>query len=317
MADTIAETLTELERQAESRRAELAQTVDELHNRVSPGAIKADVRNFARGRMQVLEEWMRENPLQAVAIATGFAYPLWRIMGRIPAPLLMISAGLALSRRGHGDNHGAPRRPADAFDDPGVHGVSAGRQGITEKLSDAASGAVERASETIKDVRGMASEKMENLADTLSEGYQSGREAAVDAASRIEDTYKRTRDSVSDLLERHPMLAGAAAFAVGGLLASSLPVTRQEHRLLGDTSDDIKQRTQDLASESLEHATAAAKQIYEETASQLREQGLTPDAAANTVQHTVEAARDAVERTMAAAGGAQPKDGSSRSPRSP
>ena len=99
MANTNAETFTELERQAESRRAELAQTVDELHNRVSPGAIKADVRNYARDRMQMMEERLRENPLQTVALRTGIAYPLWRIIGRIPAPVLLIGAGLALSRR--------------------------------------------------------------------------------------------------------------------------------------------------------------------------------------------------------------------------
>ena len=42
------------------------------------------------------------------------------------------------------------------------------------------------------------------------------------------------------------------------------------------------------------------------TASQVREQGLTPDVAASTVQNAVETARDAVERTMEAAGGAEP-----------
>ena len=107
MPNTSGETLTELERQAESRRAELAQTVDELHNRVSPGAIKADVRNYARDRLRLVEERMRDNPLQAVAIAVGIAYPLWRLIGRIPAPVLLIGAGLALSRRGRSEGYGA------------------------------------------------------------------------------------------------------------------------------------------------------------------------------------------------------------------
>ena len=120
-----------------------------------------------------------------------------------------------------------------------------------------------------------------------------------------------------DLLDRHPMLAGVVAFAVGGLLASSLPVTPQENRILGETSDDIKRRTQHLASEGLEQAKVAAKQIYEETASQVREQGLSPGVAANTVENTVQTARAAVERTMEAAGGAEPGDGSNRAPRSP
>jgi ElaB/YqjD/DUF883 family membrane-anchored ribosome-binding protein len=309
MADTNAQTFTELEQQTESRRAQLAQTVDELHNRVSPGAIKEDVRNYARGRMQMLEERMRENPLQAVAVATGIAYPLWRIIGRVPAPVLLIGAGLALTRRSRSDGYGATRY-AETFDGAPDYDTSPGRAGITEKLSDAASGVAERASNTIGDVRGMASEKMTDITETLSG-------AAAGAAGQIEDTYNRTRDNLIDLLDRHPMLAGVAAFAVGSLLASSLPVTPQEDRALGRTSDDIKRRTQELASEGLEQAKVAGREIYEKTASQMREQGLTPDVAASTVQNTVETARAAVGRTMEAAGGAEPGDGSQRQPRRP
>ena len=130
-------------------------------------------------------------------------------------------------------------------------------------MSDAASGLAEKASETIGDVRGIASEKMANLAETLRMATSQAVRPRAGAAT-IEDTYNRTRDSVIDLLERHPMLAGGVAFAVGSLLASSLPVTPQENRLLGETSDDIKRRTQDLASEGLGQAKVAAQQIYEE-----------------------------------------------------
>lgn len=317
MADTRIHTLTELERQAETRRAELAQTVDEIHNRVSPGAIKADVRNYARGRMQMIEQRMRENPLQTVAIAAGVAYPVWRMIGRIPAPLLLIGAGLALSRRGGGNGDPVQGRYGEEVPDPERYGASPGGRGVTDKLSEAASGLAEKASETMEDVRGMASEKMESLAGTLSSGYQSGRQAAAGAVSQIEDSYNRTRDEVIDLIDRHPLLAGAVVFAVGGMIAASLPVTRQENRLLGDTSDELKRRTQDMASEGLEQAKSVARQVYEDTASQVREQGLTPEVAASTVHKTVEAAREAMDRTMQSTGGAEPDADSARPPRSP
>jgi hypothetical protein len=311
MADTSAEALTELERQAEARRAGLVQTVDELHNRVSPQAIKADVRNYARERMLMVEERLRDNPLQAAAIAIGIAYPLWRIIGRIPAPVLLIGAGVALSRRGRNEGHRMRRPNGDEFDDNTEgYGSSTTGSGMTKKLSDAGSAIAEKASDTIEDVRGMASEKMANIAGTLSGGYRSSREAAAGAASQIEDTYIRTRDGAVDLFDRHPMLAGGVAFAVGGLVASSLPVTPQENRILGETSDDIKRRTQDLASEGLGEAKVAAQRIYDETATQVGEQGLSPDVAANTVRDAVDTAREAVERKTGAADSAQPRAGS-------
>ena len=188
-------------------------------------------------------------------------------------------------------------------------GSGTGR-GIKDKLSEAASGIAEKASETMAKVRNMASEKMASAAGT-------SREAAAGAAGQIEETYSRTRDNVIDLFERHPVVAGGVAFAVGSLVASSLPVTRQENRLMGETSDDIKRRTQDLASEGLGQATTAAQHIYEEASSQVREKGLTPDAARNTVQAAVQTARDAVQHTMEEAGGAQPAERSSRQPRNP
>ena len=98
------QSLSELERQAERTRAGLIQTVDELHDRVSPQAIKQEMRAYARGAsqdlMHNLERRARENPLQTVAVAAGLAYPAWRFIANIPAPILLIGAGLALSQVG-------------------------------------------------------------------------------------------------------------------------------------------------------------------------------------------------------------------------
>src|SRR3954466_8778586 len=112
--------LDELERDAERTRADLAHTVDELRSRisdtasdirerVSPAAIKQDVKDYVHhtGQQfyQTIETRARENPLQAVAIAAGLAYPIWRIVTSMPAPILLIGAGIALSSR---SGNGAP-----------------------------------------------------------------------------------------------------------------------------------------------------------------------------------------------------------------
>ena len=98
------QSLSELERQAERTRADLIHTVDELHDRVSPQAIKQEMRAYAREASQDLihnlERRARENPLQTVAVAAGLAYPAWRFIANIPAPILLIGAGLALSQVG-------------------------------------------------------------------------------------------------------------------------------------------------------------------------------------------------------------------------
>ena len=115
------QSLSELERQAERTRADLIHTVDELHDRVSPQAIKQEMRAYAREASQDLihnlERRARENPLQTVAVAAGLAYPAWRFIANIPAPILLIGAGLALSqvgaRLGQGDERGSRGRTAN------------------------------------------------------------------------------------------------------------------------------------------------------------------------------------------------------------
>lgn len=280
MATTTGESLADLERQAETNRAELAHTVDELYSRVTPGSLKADARNYARetGRnvLDGLEAKVRENPLQALAVAAGLAYPLWRFIARMPAPVLLIGAGLALSRRdrapGPADIETRYRASYDdSGDSPGVLG------GLTERATELGSQIAGKAQETMESVRAVASEKASDAADLLSDRYRSGKEAAAEAAHRAGETYARTRDNVTSLIERHPMLAGIAAFAVGGLVASALPVSRQENQLLGQPADEVKHRAQDLALDGLAQAGDTARQVYESAAAGLREEGVTSD----------------------------------------
>jgi ElaB/YqjD/DUF883 family membrane-anchored ribosome-binding protein len=70
-----AKSLSELEREAEHMRADLVDTVDKLHSRVSPQAIKEEVKAYVREAsydlVHNLERRARENPLQTVAVAAG------------------------------------------------------------------------------------------------------------------------------------------------------------------------------------------------------------------------------------------------------
>src|SRR3954463_14401756 len=105
--------VAELRRDADRTRAHLTGTVEELRSQVadtathvrdavSPATIKRQVKDYVRessdDMLQSLQRRARENPLQAVAVGAGLAYPLWNLLRAVPAPLLLIGAGLALSR---------------------------------------------------------------------------------------------------------------------------------------------------------------------------------------------------------------------------
>ena len=99
--------LEELRKSAERSRGELAQTVGQLRTKVSgavsdaretvsPDHLKAQLGDYVQASGQRLLEQARENPLQALAIGAGIAYPLAGVIRAIPVPVLLVGSGLFL-----------------------------------------------------------------------------------------------------------------------------------------------------------------------------------------------------------------------------
>lgn len=288
MATSTSDSLSELERRAETTRAELAQTVDALHSRVSPAAIRADVRNY-----------VRDNPLQAAAIAVGAAYPVWRLVGAIPAPVLLIGAGLTMARR-------TGSRGADGYA-PSAAGSSAGVMStLKDTASELGSQITGTAQDTVDTVRHAAADTAARTSDALASTLDSTRRAATDTLHEVTDraseTYARASEQLSDMIERHPLIVGGIAVAVGGILASAVPVSRQESRVMGQAAEDVRRRSQELAMQGLREARNVAREVYDTASEEIRNEGLTPEAARRTARTAVESANEAMEHTTGRGG---------------
>ena len=112
MAQADPRSLEEIRRDAESARAGLTATVDQLkttvnetasdiRHRMSPDVIKAEVSGYIKSRgeamLDSITEAVRANPLQALAIGASVAVPALRVIRAIPVPVLMVGAGLYLA----------------------------------------------------------------------------------------------------------------------------------------------------------------------------------------------------------------------------
>jgi hypothetical protein len=162
----------------------------------------------------------------------------------------------------------------------------------------------DRATAVIDDVntsvRNAASGTVAAARDTLSNTYQSGLTAATSAGDQLTETFTQPRDTLVEAIESHPVVMGGVGLLVGAVIASALPVTHAENRLFGDTSDDIKNRARDIASEGLHVATAAAHDVYHESVSRAQEQGLSADVVRQTVKDVGEKVKDVVEQASEA-----------------
>ena len=313
--------LSQLERQAEHTRANLIHTVDELHNRVSPQAIKQEMRAYARDASQDLlhnlERRARENPLQTVAIAAGLAYPVWRFVANIPAPILLIGAGLALNRVGA--HQGFSRDQGGAHLTGSVKGtVEDASSQLANKLDSAkekaaeVAGAVaatvrsrvselrERAGATINDAatsaRSTASDAVGAVQESLSGTYQAGAQTAARSADQLSATFRQSKETLIEAMENHPFVVAGIGLLAGAVIAAALPISEAENRVFGDTSDDLKNRARNVASESVNVAAAAAQSLYQESVSRVQEHGLSAESVREIIKDAGDKMKDVAQQ---------------------
>jgi ElaB/YqjD/DUF883 family membrane-anchored ribosome-binding protein len=307
--------LSELEREAELSRAKLANTVGALHDRVTPDAIKEDVRGYIQERGQdfyrKIERNARENPLQTAAIAAGVAYPLWRLVSSIPVPILLVGAGLALSRGAGRDavahvqsriqdavddtTHSLRRQFHDATDavsrtvDTVRDHISSRTDQAGSSLQDAnsslsagaqklASDATRRGAEAVASARQAGSDALDATSQRLSSAYDAGVDAVSRTGDQMVDFSVRSKDRFVEMIEQHPIIVGSIGLAVGALIASSLPSTRIENRAFGAGSDELRARAAGMANQAVDSVKSAAGEVYDTVAREAEQRGLTPDA---------------------------------------
>lgn len=324
----------ELRRQAERTRAGLTGTVEELRTRVtdtaaeirervSPAAIKAEVKEYVRVSgeqfFHKLERKARDNPLQAVAIGAGLAYPLLNILRSMPAPIMLIGAGILLARPMKGDTMnqakqvasdavGTVRDRARDASDAVQRGVEQAGDGASRALHDAqdrfrqvvdplTSKASDAAASIKSTITGAVADASSVVQEAGTSAYKTGSEALNSATEQATELGRKAKDTLSDAFERNPLVVAGIGLAIGAFIASSLPVSDTENRVFGETSDDLKERAQRAAASGVE----AAKDLAGNVSSAAASQGVSVDGLAAAADGLTEKVRAVADRGLKAA----------------
>jgi len=263
------QSVDELRRESEQNRVKLTQTVQSLSGlvtdtvtdvkeRLSPKHIKQGVKDYVRNSgeqmVETLQRKASENPLQAVAIGAGLAIPLWRLVKNIPTPILLVGAGLLLSNKQvrvkSAEMAGEARNLASRIADQAAD-VAANLQGTATQAADSATGAVAELKDTISAsavsaknaILGTAHDAkntVSHVSGEVADAIQGKGATVLDAASQAYAAAKETaenvghsRDVVADFVKQNPLLVGGIGLTIGALIASSLPRSKTENRLLG------------------------------------------------------------------------------------
>ncbi|HEY0328442.1 MAG TPA: hypothetical protein VGC77_05020 [Rhodopseudomonas sp.] len=390
MAQADPRSLEEIRRDAERARAGLTATVDQLKTtvndtaqdfraRVSPDAIKAEVSGYIKSRGEAMvdsvTDAIRNNPLQALAIGASVAVPLLRVVRTIPAPVLMVGAGLYLAgtKRGQDvarqandaaiDLAGEVNRRARDFGadvgeaaiatrDYAVDRYAAASEAVAvgaEQIKGKAAELGASISSTVDGLRHQADQTGERISGEVAELSERGSRSAADAAGTVRDTASSVRDAaaamretaadaaarlrqtayasvdagrdaaalardraaqlaqraaqagdrarhtVMDTATQNPLLVAGIGLVLGGLIASALPRSRIEDRLVGGTARGLRERARDVATQGVEGLKEAVGGAYHEVTQAVEQEGLTPDSVAGAAKDLGQRARKVAE----------------------
>jgi hypothetical protein len=165
-----------------------------------------------------------------------------------------------------------------------------------ESVSGAASGAV-------GSVSNVASGALDTVTDTASSAYGTVTDVAGDAYGTVTNVAGRAYEKVGDFgsqareqydyyIDENPLAVGAVALAVGAAVGLSIPATRYEGQLVGETRDQLLSKAQDAAGDLInrvkevageaqktltDEVKNAAGEVQKTVTDQAKAQGLTGD----------------------------------------
>jgi hypothetical protein len=157
----------------------------------------------------------------------------------------------------------------------------------TSRMQDEASHGI---NEAVQNARTAASDAMSGAAETMTDRFDEGIAGAremfdwVGRALPRKETFMQAQ-SLSDLLERQPLVLGAVGLAIGATVAGALAKSSLEDEWVGDLSDGLKA--------DLKERAGAVSQSVREASDTLKAEFA--DAGAEYVDRVQQAGRDALD----------------------
>lgn len=252
-----------LENEIDQQRASISNLVDALESKLTPGQLFDQALSYTKGNggefFQNLGTTVKNNPIPTVLASLSLA---WLAMnqnrpiapGRISTgPSLMDRATAVASKVGDAVD-GAKDQLRSAADS-----VTARTAAVKDSVTSQAS-AVKDSATTWRDGAG----------DRLSDGSDQLNRNMHDLTHQAKQAGAQAKGQFQYLLQEQPLVLAAVGLALGAAFGAALPVTRQENRLMGKTSDSlvqqVKAKAQDVKQAVTSEAEAAMADVREGTA---------------------------------------------------
>ena len=100
--------------------------------------------------------------------------------------------------------------------------------------------------DTLRSAKGAASSVLSETADKMRAQFEGGVEMVRDGFAKVGDqipggeAVSKAKSSLSDVLEKQPLVLGVVGLAIGAAVAGAFRTTAIENEYVGETSDEVK-----------------------------------------------------------------------------
>jgi hypothetical protein len=253
----------QLQREADSARVGLADTLGQLRDGVAPSALSGEaialVKDSGLSILKSLADSARANPVPALLIGAGLTMLLTRttgsdVLGVATSTLKSAAAtGADAARSAASGVAGAASSAASS--------VAGAASDVAGAAKDAVKGAADRTANAVMDTAAAVSDRvagtavsahqtaadsMASVKDKLQSGVESGKaefdarrqqagELADDLSGQAQTMAQEARQSFARLIEEQPILMAALGAALGAAVGAAVPLSQAEKDLIGST----------------------------------------------------------------------------------
>lgn len=314
---------TQIRSEIERTRADMDETFDALERKMTPGQILGEAWSLTRGGTSAgaskLWQVAREHPLPSAVIGLGLGWLLVessrgeerssygtsynpnynRARGGAGRANWSGRSSLYESSAGYGaypESYNANYQESyDASEGGGVSGRVSSAAG---SVKDAASSAGHK----VADVASSAGHKVADVAGTVRERAGELTHEARDKATALGYSTRyqarRAQTGFWQMMEENPLAVGIATLTLGVLAGLSLPATRKENELMGETRDKLVDRMEEAGREALEKGKQVAETAVETIKDEAESAGLTASGIADKVREVGTKAKEAVKEEV-------------------
>jgi hypothetical protein len=221
----------------------------------------------AGGIRATVVETIKANPMPAALVGLGLG---WMLLNRRNASVSEpYGSGYALS----GYN---PRPYAGAS--PATRGLGAAADAAQQTAGQVADRAQATAGQVVDQVQGTAGQLIDQVQGAAGLVMEQVQENGGQLVDEVQEQASRAQSFLQRQLDENPLLVGAVAVAIGGVLAGTVRSTPREDELLGTTRDRLMGTARQLTQQTMHKIDRVVDKAQNAANEEAREQSLVPEA---------------------------------------